>query len=140
MLCENDFIWQEHFENNIPNNPLGEYYCIIDVGNHARKYSVVPQYPSKDGICVNRDCEPEYYVLFESCGHKANIQERQDPFYQSYHFNGYVFGHNSFIRVFKTFEDAKKRAYIQYKSIFGYVLSHIEPDIETATKNHVCVN
>ena len=139
MLTEKDFVWKEHHENNIDSNPLGEYYCIVDCGTYARKYSIVPQYPSKDGICVDRSQEPEYYILFETSGHKATKFDRESSFYQYCHFDDYMFERESFIRVFTTLEDAKKRAYTQYTHIFGYVLSHIENNTELATQHHFVV-
>jgi hypothetical protein len=139
MLQKDDFIWKEHHENNIADNPLGEYYCIVDCGNYARKYSIVPQYPSKDGFCINMSEAPEYYILFEARGNKASDEERQKTFYEMCHFDDYVFEHESFIRVFKTLDEAKDRAYVQYRAIFGYVLPHIEKDVNSATKHHFVV-
>ena len=139
MLTEQDFIWKEHHENNINTNPLGEYYCIVDCGDYARKYSIVPQYPSNDGITVRLIDDPEYYILFESRGKKATEADRGQVFYEMCNFDDYLFDNPSFIRVFTTIEAAKSRAYIQYKAIFGYVLSHIEQNVEIATQNHFCV-
>lgn len=139
MLDREDFIWKKHYENNINTNPLGEHYCIVDCGDYARKYSIVPQYPSDDGICVKMSEPPEYYILFESRGRKASDADKTKPLYEMYHFDDYLFENSSFIRVFKTLEEAKKRAYVQYKTIFGYVLSHIEPNTALATKHHFCV-
>lgn len=139
MLTEKDFVWKEHYENNINTNPLGEYYCIIDCGNYAKKYGIVPQYPSKDGVSISLKDKPEYYVLFEANGRKATKADKNKMFYEMYNFDDYVFENTSFVRVFTTLEDAKSRAFFQYKMIFGYVLSHIEANTELATQHHFCV-
>lgn len=139
MLTEKDFVWKEHYSNNINTNPLDEYYCIVDCGNYARKYGIVPQYPSKDGVTVSLKDDPEYYILFESRGNKASDTDRNKLFYEMCNFDDYLFENPSFIRVFKTLDEAKKRAYVQYKTIFGYVLSHIEANTELATQHHFSV-
>ena len=140
MLEKQDFIWKEHFANNIPTNPLEEYYCIIDCGNNARKYSIIPQYPSDDGISEKTSEKPECYVFFESIGRKATENDKKNFFYNYIQFDGYIFDKASFIRVYKTLDEAKERAYVQYKAIFQYVLSHIERNTDLATQHHFCVN
>jgi hypothetical protein len=139
MLAEKDFIWHERHENNISTNPLGEYYCIVDFGDGARKYAIRPQYPSKDGVVIDRTSDPELFILFEATGRRATDEDKSYPFYSSVHCNDYLFHHESFIRAFKTMEEAKARAYVQYRAIFGYVLSHMNQDIDEATKQHFCV-
>jgi hypothetical protein len=138
MLQEKDFVWKEHYENNMNTNPLQEWCCIIDVGDTARKYSIVPQYPSKDGICVDHSCDPEYYILMEAIGRKATDEDKNSFVYQYSNYDGYMFNTPSLVRVFTDMESAKKRAYVQYKAIFGFVLSHIT-DIDNATKNHFVI-
>lgn len=148
MLKQEDFKWKEHHSNNIPDNPIDEYYCIIDTGAHARKYSIQEQManateqcsPLQENsyICPDED-EPEYFILFESSGNKATDKDKENMFYKESSFDEYVFGHDTFIRVFKTMEEAKEQAYKQYKAIYGYVLAHIVDDVEEATSNHFCV-
>lgn len=138
MLKKEDFKWHEHRANNISTNPLTEWYCIVDVGNHARKYGIIPQYPEKDGITYPNE-DPEYYVLFEASGNKATDEEKEEFHYKHAHFDDYLFGRESFIRVYKTMEEAKDQAYLQYKAIFGFVLAHITDDVEAATKEHISV-
>lgn len=137
MLNIEDFIWKEHKANNISTNPLEEWYCIVDLGNgNAKKYSIKPQYPSKDGICINSDDKPEYYIFFESNGSLATEKDKKSFTYKSCNYDGYIFEMETFIRVFTSLEDAKNRAYYNYKAIFGYCLSHITDDVEKATKEH----
>lgn len=124
-----DMHWKEWHTNNIPSNPMGEYYCILDNGNYARKYSIVPQYPSEDGICVDCTKEPEYYILFESRGRRATIEDKKTMFYSQTNYDGYLFDQPSFIRVFKTLQEAKQRAHYQYVAIYGYVASHLDGDV-----------
>ena len=127
-MQEPNFEWKEHYTNNIPTNPLQEYYCIVDVGNHARKYSVEPQYPSDDGVCVNSAAEPELYIFFEAIGRKATEDDKKSPFYNSVEYDGYVFENPSFIRAYKTMEEAKARAEVQYNAVFKYAMSFVAPD------------
>ena len=124
-----DMHWKEFHANNISSNPMEEYYCILDCGNYARKYSIVPQYPSQDGVCIDRNSEPEYYVLFEANGHKATDDDKQAIFYPQTNFSGYLFKTPSFIRVFKTLKEAKQRAHYQYVAIYGYVASHFDNNV-----------
>lgn len=124
-MQEPEFNWKEHFTNNIPSNPLQEWYCIVDVGTHARKYSIEPQYPSTDGVCIDPTAEPELYIFFEATGRKATEEDRKGPFYNSIEYDGYVFEKPSFIRAFKTLEEAKVRAKVQYNAI-KYAMSFIE--------------
>lgn len=147
MLKKEDFSWKVHHANNIPTNPIDEYYCIIDVGAHARKYSIEEQFPLRENGCICPDEDsPEYYILFESTGAKATDEDKKKMFYKESEsecftatlFDGYVFSHNSFIRVFKTIEEAKEAAYEQYKAIYGFVLAHIIDDVEEATSKHFC--
>lgn len=139
MLKKEDFSWRAHHANNIPTNPIDEYYCIIDVGAHARKYSIEEQFPLRENGCICPDEDsPEYYILFESTGAKATDEDKKKMFYKESEFDGYVFSHNSFIRVFKTIEEAKEAAYEQYRAIYGFVLAHIVDDVEEATNKHFC--
>ena len=139
MITEKDMEWHEHYENNIPTNPLGEYYCIIDVGESARKYGIAPQYPSSDGVIIDSTKEPELFILFEAIGRKATDEDRKEIFYDSINYDDYVFENERFVRAFRTLEEAKKRAYVQYKAVYGYALSHVCEDVEEATKKHFVV-
>ena len=139
MIKETDMQWHEHYENNIQTNPIGEYYCIIDLGESARKYGIAPQYPSSNGVVIDRTKEPELYILFEAIGREATDWEKQAVFYNSINYDGYVFEHEKFVRAFKTLEEAKKRAYVQYRAVYGYALSHVCGDVEDATKKHFVV-
>lgn len=139
MIEEKDFIWKERKTNNIPTNPLDCFYCIIDVGDSARLYSIQPQYPL-DENCIKTSDEPELYILFEDVVRKATTEDRDYFFYEESNYDGYVFnGNKYFVRAFNNLEDAKKQAYKQYKAIYGFVLSHIVDDINEATKNHFVV-
>lgn len=139
MVKFEDFVWKEHKANNIKENPLEEWYCIVDTGNHARKYGVRPQYPLKDGIYTDFNTEPEYYILFESSGRKATEDDKRQWVYKSVNFDGYIFNDETFIRVFKNREEAEKRAYLGYTHVYGYSLSFIVDDIEQATNKHFVV-
>jgi len=141
MLTEKDFIWKEHKANNIPTNPLEEYYCLIDLKDCVRKYSIVPQYPEIDTCCIDTKADPELYILFEAVGDRATDEdkERYSFIYESNNYDGCLFKKKSFVRAYKTMEEAKKRAYLQYRMIYGFALSHIVDDVEASTKDHICI-
>jgi hypothetical protein len=139
MIKETDMKWHEHYENNIQTNPIGEYYCIVDLGERARKYGIAPQHPSIDGIVIDRNQDPELFILFESIGRKATDEDKQEIFYDSVNYDGYVFENERFVRAFRTLDEAKKRAYVQYRAVFGYALSHICPHVDDATNKHFVV-
>lgn len=139
MIEERDFIWKERKVNNIETNPLDCYYCIVDVGDCARIYSIMPQYPvDEQGLTILG--EPELYIFFEDIAYKSSNEDKKDFFYKNCNYDGYLInGNKCFIRAFKTLEEAKKRAYFQYKAIYGYALSYIVDDINDATKKHFVV-
>lgn len=125
--------------NNLRENPLEEWYCIVDVGNSARKYGIKPQYPLKDGIYTDVNADPEYYILFESTGRKATENDKNKRFYKNVNFDGYIFDNETFIRVFKNKEDAQKKAYYGYTSVYGYAFSFICDNVQNATSKHFVV-
>ena len=124
MLKENDFVWKEHNANNIKQNPLDEWYCIVDTCICARKYSIVPQYPSDDGVLIKPGSDPECYILFECTGKKASEEEQNEWYYKNSNFDGYLFNNKTFIRVFKTKEQAEKRAYYNCQLPTTYRITH----------------
>lgn len=140
MIRKEDFVWKEHRVNNIDTNPIENIYCIIDVGESARRYSIQPQYPlHKEGYIDTINDKPELYILFEDIGRKATIEEKNNWICKSNLYDDYCFNGKGFIRAFKTLEEAKEQAYKQYIAIFGYALSHIVDDVEDATKKHFVI-
>jgi len=139
MLKEQDFIWKEHMTNNIPSNPLEEYYCLVDTGSCIRKYSIQPQYPEIRNGYVDHSKEPELYIFFEATGRKATDEEKKSMFYEYTNYDGCVFDHKTFIRAYISMIEAKQRAYFNYKAIYGYALSHIVDNVEDSTKDHVFI-
>ena len=117
-----DFIWYEKRANNIKENPLEYWYTCYYNGDHSRKYYIMPQYPLAGKVCVDKRKEPELYVLFEAMGSKIT----DDISYSDVE-DGYKYERNgSFKRVFKTLEEAKERAYVDYYMVFGYAASFIK--------------
>lgn len=139
MLKQEDFSWKERKTNNIPTNPLEGYCCIIDTENSARLYIIEPQYPEIDKCCIDRKSNPELYILFEAVGKKATDKDKEHIFYDSINYEGYLFENKTFIRAYKTLQEAQERAYLNYRMIYGYVFSHIINDVEAATANHMCI-
>ena len=136
MLKEHELQWIERKTNNIETNPLDGYCCIIDTEDCARLYFIQPQYPEIEKYCINSNANPELYILFEATGHKATEEDKKHVFYDAINYKGYLFNNKTFIRAYKTLEEAKARAYINYKMIYGYVLAHIVDDVEGATSKH----
>lgn len=139
MVKLEDMVWHEKCVNNIDENPLEEYYCLIDVGEGCvRKYSIKPQYPLEDDslIIENHSKEPELYILFESRCHYASEKEKKLWYYSFNCVKGCIEDDVVFIRAFKDIEDAKKRAFFQYRAIYGYAFSYVTDSVDEATKEH----
>lgn len=140
MLKLKDFIWKERKINNLSKYPLEEWYCIIDLGNGmAKKYSIKPQYPSNDGICIDYNEKPEYFIFFEANGALATEEDKKSISYKTKNFDGYLFGRETFIRVYTSLDDAKRRAFYNYNHIFGYCLTCIEDSLDKEINKHIVV-
>lgn len=124
LLGKKDFIWKEKKTNNIESNPLEYWYTTYDNGDVSRLYYIIPQYPSVDDMCVNTYENPELYIYFEAIG--TVIAEGEVECKYSGIGNGYVYGKGSFKRAFKTIQEAKDRAYRDYKMVYGYAMSFID--------------
>lgn len=124
LLEEKDFEWKIKKINNIESNPIEYWYTTYYKGDSSRKYYIIPQYPSIDGITVDINSEPELYVYFEATGCKLKDKEKEWK-YDSIG-DGYKYGKGTFKRAFKTIEEAKYRAYMDYCHIYGYVMSFFE--------------
>lgn len=127
MILEKDFVWHIKKENNISVNPIQAEYCIIDFGYEDGKgklYSIERQYP-QDEHGLKLSDEPELYILYESSCKKTNISS-----YSTY--GEYELLNKHLVRVFKTLEEAKKRAFVQYSHIYHYVMpEHIKKTADT---------
>lgn len=138
MLNETSFIWHTWHTNGIPSNPIQFWYCIVDHGDGTGKMYVVEPHYAQDpsGFC---DTSAGYkYFVFCDCNVKlATPEEQKEPFCWNY--SGYVMTSKSFIAIFDTPEDAKKRAYTQYAHHFGYVLPHMVDDVDAVTAKHFVV-
>lgn len=139
MIKESEFVWKEHKVNNIETNPLDEIYCIVDVGSCAKKYSIKYQMEDGSRSANSSDEKAKYYILFETHGQKATVQDKEDFFYKLSNVDGYVFGHETFIKVFEDLDEAKHQGYKQYSCIYGGVLHYFTENIDKATKDHFVV-
>lgn len=119
LLEEKDFEWKIKKTNNIKTNPIEYWYTTYHDGDVSRKYYIVPQYTSIDGITINSNSEIELYVYFEARGYKLKDGEKECK-YDSIG-DGYKYEEGTFKRAFKTIEEAKHRAYMDYCGIYGYV-------------------
>lgn len=112
MITEKDFIWHIKKANNIETNPKECEFCIINtLGDEGKIFVIKEQFPADERGLILSDI-PEYYILFESSCMKTNKKE-------SWNYGDYKIGSLHFIRVFKTLEEAKKRAFVQYSHIYN---------------------
>ena len=140
MLKETDFQWKVRRANNIPTNPIECEYCIVDHGDGCgQMYSVHPLYSQNTDGLINREDGYKYFVLYVCKVKLATEEDQGRDFFSFSDYSGYVVVSETFIAVFDTMDDAKKRAFTQYKHHFGYVLPHIVNDIEKETQNHFVV-
>jgi len=104
------FEWKTRQVNDIPSNPLDYYWWYSPyrggpIGTDeitrstGRLFLILEQYPSKDGVCIESDSEPELYILFEG---SCRIDEKTGLPIET--------GQRTFLRAFKTLDEAKKRA------------------------------
>ena len=140
MLKEIDFKWKIRRANNIPENPIECEFCLVDYGNGKGKlYKVKPLYAQNTDGLSDVKGGYRYFVFFDCSVRLATEEDREREFFSFCEYAGYVITSESFISVFDTMEDAKKRAYTQYRHHFGYVLPHVVDDIEKETRNHFVI-
>lgn len=138
MIKEKDLKWHIKRVNNIETNPIDSEYCIVDRGGGTgRMYRIQPMYPADPFGLINRKTNFKYFIFFECSVRKAIDEELMK--YKAIHYSGYLVLDETLIQVYDTMDEAKKRAYEQYRHIYGYALSHVVEDIEEATKNHFIV-
>lgn len=138
MIKEKDLKWHIKRVNNIETNPIDSEYCIVDQGGGTgRMYRIQPMYPADYTGLRNQKNGYKYFIFFECSVRKATDEELLK--YKPIHYSCYLILSESLIQVYDTMEDAKKRAYEQYKHIYGYVLSHVVDDTEESTKCHFIV-
>lgn len=155
LLKESDFIWKELYSNNMPCNGIDGYYCLIDVsGGTTRTYTLLSQREKrkKDGSNIVKEqgngyfilkTPVEYWILLEKLANiegDIKIPEPSNDFSFKHEDNCLhactANGHGSFIRVYTDFEEAKKGAYEQYISLYGFTMAHMEDNIDDA-KEHI---
>ncbi|MBR5884214.1 MAG: hypothetical protein IKZ17_03175 [Bacteroidaceae bacterium] len=140
MLKETDFKWLLRYKNNIKENPIDCFYCIVDRGDGTGKmYVVEPMYAQDPNGLFNKASAYKYFVFFDSNVSLATEEDKKQPFHSYTTYSGYVAASHSFIAVFDTLEDAQKRAYTQYAHHFGCVMPHIIDDIEEETRKYFVV-
>ena len=140
MIQEKDFKWKIRYANNIPNNPVQCEFCIIDLGNGKSKlYMIEPHYPQNTDGLTDQTGGHRYFVFFDCDARLPNEEEQKIDFFDWITYGGYILTSKTLIAIFDTMDDAKKRAYAQYKHHFRYVLSHFVDDIEAETQKHSVV-
>lgn len=121
LLKENDFVWKIKKINNIKSNPIEYIYTTYNNNNTARKYYIVPQYSLIDEKYNDLNSEPELYIYFESTG--LRLKDGEEYCKYSSIMDVYKYEKGTFKRAFKSIEEAKHRAYIDYYMIYCYVKS-----------------
>lgn len=113
--------WYEKKENNIETNHLEFWFAVDKTSKYMKSYRyfyIVPQYPSKDGVMIESGSDPELYVLFEGRCSECDKEYDKiagifDHYYdlivtpQERYFDS---SKSTFLRAFKTLEEAKNRA------------------------------
>lgn len=138
MLKESDFNWLVRRVNNIPENQIDCYYCIVDIGDGTGKMYVVKPLYAQDAEGWSVPGEYKYFVFFDCSVRLATEKERKYP-YSMMLYSGYCMTSETLIAVFDTMDVAQKRAYNQYAHHFGYVLPHVADDIEEKAQKHFVV-
>lgn len=140
MVKETDFKWKIRHSNNIPTNPVQSEYCIIDLGNGKGKlYMIEPHYPQNTDGLTNQENGPKYFVFFDCDARLPTKEEQETDLLDWVGYSGYILTSKTLIAIFDTMDDAKKRAYTQYRHHYGYVLSHFVDDVEAETQKHSVV-
>ena len=140
MVKENDFQWMIGHANNILTNPVRSEFCIVDLGDGTGKlYMVEPHYPQNTDGLINQKNGYQYFVFFSCDARLPTEEEKEKGFLDWIAYGGYILTSKTLIAIFDTMDDAKKRAYTQYKHHFGYVLSYFVDDVETETQKHSVV-
>ena len=117
--------WKTRKVNDIDTNPLECWWAVGMIGDSARLFTIVPQYPNVngDGYTVDSNADPELYVLFETLGGEHFSKTRLPGDYKSWLqarlWDEYTFERNKtcFVRAFKTLDEAKARAQVQIDKI-----------------------
>ena len=138
MLKETNFKWHTWHAGGLPRNPIDFWYCIVDYGDgEGKMYVVEPHYAQDSNGMIDCAAGYKYFVFFDCNVKLATPEDAKASFRCRY--SGYVMTSKGFIAVFDTMEDAKKRAYTQYRHLFGYVMAHIVDDVDATTKKHFVV-
>lgn len=126
-LTADQLDWKPYYPNNMPQNGQEGWYCIIQNGDHARKYTITFQYPVVDDIS-RPDLGVDRYILFEKLYHDLEGPlEYPEPtpdfdiLYSGCDINSF----GKFVYAHKTLDDAKRSAVSQWQAVFGYALSHL---------------
>ncbi len=134
-LTADRLTWKPYFPNNMLQNGQEGWYCVLQKGDHARKYTITFQYPLDEEGLSRPDWGIDRYILFEKLyfdlkGPLTYPEPHEDDSWEMLtaaddlnDFGGFVYAH-------RTLEDAKKRALRQWQAVFGYALSHLIEDGE----------
>lgn len=118
IFKEEDFVWKEKRINNRETNPIEYWYTAYYIGDSAKKYYIVPQFPLVNGSTkTDLNSEPELYIFFKSIGRKLRKDEKENRCRSIG--DGFVYSKGTFKRACKTLDEAKSMAYRDYLMIHG---------------------
>lgn len=130
-LTAEDLDWRPYYPNNMPQNGQEGWYCVIQDGDHARKYTIKFQYPLVDGAS-RPDLGVDRYILFQKLYHGLEGPLEYPgpaPDFDIFHSPCDINSFGDFVYAHKTLEDAKRQVVWQWQAVFGYALSHLlEPE------------
>ncbi len=105
-LKPEDMEWKPLYPNNMPGNGLMGYAAYLELpdGSGGRHYTILLQHKEDERGCMLE--EMELYVLLE------RVRS----------------GSDSFVRAFRTLDEAKARAVLQFQMVYGYAMSYLADD------------
>lgn len=137
-----DLVWKPIYPNNLIDNGIIGYYALLLIHHNngrvnGRKYSIIFQRKEEEKGTGRITKEIECYILFEKVlGEIKGPLDYPDPRKSdpgclwntdiTLH-DGGVNDYGRFVWAYWNIEDAKKRALVQFRAIYGYVLSHLIP-------------
>ena len=131
----NAFEWNVKFINNIESNGLECWYTVQKLNASFKLYKIVPQFPADERGLITDSKTPEYYILFEG---RAKKYEDRNALTDFSNYGDFIEdGHSSFIRVFKTLDEAKRRAVLQYDVIAAISKTYFPLNVPFSLKMNI---
>ena len=138
-MTEVDLEWKPYYPNNMLQNGQEGWYCVLQNGSHARRYTILFQYPMDEEGYIHSEQGVDRWILFEKLYHdldgplvypepfpcdpwpEASAADELNDFGQ-FHY------------ACRSLEQAKGQALRCCQMVFGYALSHLLEDEEEETQ------